>query len=203
MNRAVVFSLMLSLAISLALTLVFITANNFKQTTIEQQAIEWLDNPRNLLEFSLKSEAGEFNNQSLAGRWTIVLFGFLSCADICPTSLMQLSKLAATLAEIPTQNEMNFVFISLDPERDSLAEVNQFVKYFDSSFLGITGNEEQLTRLTKILGIQFKVSADEDNYTIAHSIKFSIIDPKGVFRGRFSPGFNVPSLVRSFTAKLN
>ncbi len=193
-NRAVVVLLLLSLGVSLGLTLAL--------TSPEPQAphtIEWLDDPRNLGSFSLETKTGAFDNQSLVGHWTIVLFGFLHCPDICPTSLSQLAELADKLAEQASNKEVAYVFVSVDPERDSVTEVNRYVKHFNPSIRGVTGNVAQLTRFTRDLGIRFKVSPDSDDYAVAHSITFSVIDPEGVLRGRFRPGFDVPDLARNLT----
>ncbi|MEL6116599.1 SCO family protein [Photobacterium sp. SP02] len=198
MNSTKRVFLLLSLSITLGATLAIIAPE-----PKTQQAIEWLDNPRSLASFSLESEAGEFTNQSLMGHWTIVLFGFLHCPDICPTSLAQLSRLSAALTENPGKHDVTFVFVSVDPGRDSVAELSQYLQYFDASIYGVTGNEAQLTRFANSLGIRFEVSANKEDYSVAHSIKFSIIDPEGVFRGRFSPDFDMPSLMRDFAAKLN
>lgn len=196
-NRSAIVFLLLNLGVALGITLAFVTPEPH-----EQQTIEWLDNPRSLVSFSLESEAGEFNNRSLMGRWTIVLFGFLHCPDICPTSLSQLATLSAILAEKSIDKKVAFVFVSVDPGRDSLVEVGQYVRHFDSSILGVTGSEEQLSQFAKDLGIQFKVSPDDEDYTVAHSITFSIIDPEGVFRGRFRLGFDVSNLVKDFVSKI-
>lgn len=167
-----------------------------------QQTIEWLDNPRSLENFSLEDDAVRFDNQSLKGQWTIVSFGFLNCPDICPTSLSQLAKLADRLAQKPMSEELAYVFVSVDPGRDSVTEIAQYVRHFDSSFRGVTGREEQLAALASNLGIQFKVTQNNNDYTVGHSITYSIIDPEGVFRGRFRPGFDLPDLVRGLTSKL-
>ena len=200
-NRSLVVFLLVSMGVTLGITLIFVSPKNIQQKTIDRQTIEWLENPRKIASFNLNSETGEFNNQSLTGGWTIIAFGFLQCPDICPTTLMQMAALADKMTEEIKHHDINFVFVSVDPERDSIIEISQFVRHFDSSFLGVTGNEEQLTQLTKSLGIQFKVSSDKDNYTVAHSVKFSIIDPEAVFIGRFSPGFDVTSLIRNFKSK--
>jgi len=197
-NRSAVVFLFLSLGVVLGLTLALLSPK-----PEEQQAIEWLDNPRSLANFSLESEAGVYNKQSLNGRWTIVLFGYLNCPDICPTSLSRLAALAASLAKKTIDKKVDFVFVSVDPRRDSVAEVSLYVQYFYSSIRAVTGTEEQLTLLASGLGIQFKVSPSSDNYSVAHSISFSIIDPDGVFRGRFSPVFDLPALVTNFLAKLS
>ncbi|WP_120510621.1 SCO family protein [Photobacterium salinisoli] len=197
MNSTKRVFLLLSLSIALGATLAIVAPE-----PRTQQAIEWLDNPRSLANFSLESEAGEFNNQSLMGHWSIVLFGFLHCPDICPTSLAQLSRLSAVLTENPGKHNVAFVFVSVDPTRDSVAELSQYLQYFDASILGVTGSEAQIKLFADSLGIRFEVSANKEDYSVAHSIKFSIIDPEGVFRGRFSPDFDMPSLIQDFAAKL-
>ncbi|WP_311568030.1 SCO family protein [Photobacterium arenosum] len=203
MNSTKRVFLLLSLSITLGATLAIVALGLKAQQPKTQQAIEWLDNPRSLASFSLESEVGEFTNQSLMGHWTIVLFGFLHCPDICPTSLAQLSRLSAALTENPGEHDVSFVFVSVDPGRDSVVELSQYLQYFDASIHGVTGSEPQLTRFANSLGIRFEVSANKEDYSVAHSVKFSIIDPEGVFRGRFSPDFDMPSLVRDFTTKLN
>jgi protein SCO1 len=166
------------------------------------QALEWLSTPRSLASFRLESDQGAFTQQSLVGRWTIVLFGFLHCPDICPTGLRQMARLAASLAERAGGTEIAFVFVSVDPGRDSVAEVGQFVRHFDSSFRGVTGSEEQLARLAGSLGIQFAVSPAPGRYRVAHSLTFSIVNPQGNFAGRFRPGFETAHLARELGVRL-
>lgn len=158
-------------------------------------AIEWLDNPRAIEPFSLQSESGEFTNQSLKGQWTFVLFGFLHCPDICPTSMAQLS----TLTSMPIENTQ-FVFVSVDPERDSLGQIGEYTRHFDESIMGVTGEHTQLTQFANDLGIQYKVTNDPDDYTVAHSLTYSIIGPEGNLQGRFRPGFDSNVVVQEFTA---
>ncbi|NAX45393.1 hypothetical protein CAG70_00010 [Photobacterium halotolerans] len=202
MNSTKRVFLLLSLSIALGATLAIVALKLNAQQPKTQQAIEWLDNPRSLASFSLESEAGEFTNQSLMGHWTIVLFGFLHCPDICPTSLAQLSRLSAALTENSGKHDVTFVFVSVDPGRDSVAELSQYLQYFDTSILGVTGNEVQLKRFANSLGVRFEVSANKEDYSVAHSIKFSIIDPAGLFRGRFSPEFDTSGLARDLIANL-
>lgn len=181
--------LLLGLGIALGAVLAFVVPR-----PAVPQTIEWLSTPRSLAAFRLESDHGAFTNQSLVGRWTIVLFGFLHCPDICPTGLTQMATLAADLAERGGETDIAFVFVSVDPGRDSVTEVGQFVRHFDPSFYGVTGSEKQLARLGQSLGIQFAVSPEPGRYTVAHSLTFSIIDPQGHFAGRFRPGFEATHL---------
>jgi len=164
--------------------------------------IEWLETPRGLADFSLKTETGEFDNQALKGRWHIVSFGFLNCVDICPTNLAQLAALAESLAVQSIDHDIAFVFVSVDPGRDALAAITQYVRHFSPAIKGVTGTEDQLVEFTRGLGIRFSVTTAQDEYSVAHSTTFSIIDPEGVFRGRFRPGFDLPQLRRNLTTKL-
>ncbi|NJN51101.1 MAG: SCO family protein [Gammaproteobacteria bacterium] len=93
-----------------------------------------------------------------------------------------------------------FCFCVRRSARDSLAEIGSYARNFDPSIRGVTGSEEQLSKLASSLGIRFEVSPS-DNYTVAHSIAFSIIDPQGAFRGRFRPGFDAPALVRDLASR--
>ena len=195
MHRATLLCLLVGLGVALGISS---TINSPKSHAL--QPIEWLENPRGLRDFELVTETGVFDKESLLGRWTIVSFGFLNCPDICPTSLSELAALAASLAAEDLDKEVSFVFVSVDPYRDSAMEINNYVRCFSSSILGATGTQGQLEQFSRDLGIQYKVSRDSKNYSVAHSMTFSIIDPAGVFRGRFRPGFDEAMILRSFAA---
>jgi protein SCO1 len=198
MNRPATVVLLLSLGGALGFALPLIAPD-----VGVQQSIEWLGNPRPIERFHLEGTAGAFDNDSLEGRWTFVVFGFLRCPDICPTSLLQMAALADSLSEQSLDEQMGFVFVSVDPGRDSVSDLEQYVPHFHSSILGVTGQEEQLAQFAGDLGIQFEVSPGEEMYSVAHSVTFSIVDPEGVFRGRFRPGFDLSHLVENFLSKLN
>lgn len=189
--------LMLGLGVGVGMGLVA-----YNPATRLQPAVEWLDKPRELSRFRLDSINGSVDNQSLKGQWTIVSFGFLHCADICPTSLSQLANLSDELANEPVDKNIKFIFVSVDPNRDAVEEVNDYARHFDTSFDGVTGTTEQLKTFASGIGIQFDVSTDVDNYVVAHSMTFSIIDDVGVFRGRFRPGFDVQRLTKSLSSKI-
>lgn len=165
------------------------------------QRIEWLENPRGLRDFSLATGSGQLDNQALRGRWSIVLFGFLNCPDVCPTSLAQLATLADRLAQ-PVGDQARYLFVSVDPRRDSPQQVAEYVAHFHPSIAGVTGTDQQLTRFATDLGVRFKVTADPNDYRVAHSITYSIIDPRGVFRGRFRPGFDPTTLAGQLADRL-
>ena len=155
-----------------------------------RRAIEWLETPRAVSTFSLMGEEGPFDERSLKGQWSIIVFGFLHCPDICPTSLAELSRLADVIHDSPGSPELQYVFVSVDPDRDTRAEVSRYVRAFHQDIRGVTGKAGELRQLTQPLGVQFGVANRLGEYSVAHSATFSIIDPQGLFSGRFRPGFD-------------
>lgn len=161
------------------------------------QPIEWLDNPRPLRPFELTSANGSIDNQSLRGRWTVFLFGFLNCPDICPTSVSELAALSKQLPSLSSAREVALVFVSVDPERDSPADVSEYARAFDPGLRGTTASRHQLDHLTHDLGIAYEVTTTASRYDVSHSTTFSIVGPEGSLRGRFRPGFDPAKLARS------
>ncbi len=197
MRKAIVVAVFLSLGIALGVVLALNAP-----TPPKQPAIEWLDTPRSLRSFSLESTTGAFDNQALTRRWTIVQFGFLNCPDLCPTGLAQLATLAKRAAAKPLAQEVAYVFVSVDPARDSLEDVNRYAGHFDPAIRGVTGSEAALMHFAEDLGVRVEVSNRGGDYVVAHSVTFAIIDSQGAFRGRFHPGFDVASLLSSLERRL-
>ncbi len=197
MNRPLLVVLLLGLGTALGVTLALVSP-----APEEAPVLEWLDNPRPVASFHLESEQGPFDLESLKGRWTIAFFGFLHCPDACPAGLSRMAALAASLEEEVPGEEVGLVFVSVDPARDTVAEVSRYARRFDSKIVGVTGREEELARLTDSLGIQFKVRPGHDGPTVAHSVKLSVIGPEGDLRGRFRPELDLRRLVRELAPKL-
>ena len=107
------------------------------------------------------------------------------------------------LSQKSIEEEVSYVFISVDLERDSINKVSEYVQHFSALIRGVTGRQDQLQQIADSLGISFEVSSDRDAYEVSHSITFSIIDPEAVFCGRFRPGLNVPHLAQEFEARLD
>ncbi|CAM4296671.1 SCO family protein [Pseudoalteromonas byunsanensis] len=169
----------------------------FAPKVSSSNGIEWLAKPKDIVNFTLRTQTGKYNRQSLLGRFSIVWFGFLKCVDVCPLSLMQASELAKQLHKLGTEPvPVSFVFVSVDPERDSTEHIAQFVEYFDGSFLGATADKLALERLTSSLGVRFRISSTGKNYNVSHSVMFSVIAPDGSLVGRFAPGFDAKALAQ-------
>lgn len=102
--------------------------------------------------FQLVDHRGKsFSDRDLLGGWSLLYFGFTHCPDICPEELEKIVD-AKKIAEKATGKKLAMVFISVDPERDTVAQVAQYVKEFDPEMIGLTGTLEQVSkRLTFLL----------------------------------------------------
>ena len=96
----------------------------------------------------------------------IFFFGFTNCPDICPLTL---TKLSLTLKKLKNKRELPIYFVSLDPERDSPQVLKNYLNSFNNSVVGLTGDYENLLKLTKVFDIKFNKRKIADNYTIDHS----------------------------------
>ena len=147
-----------------------------------------LPSPTALPEFSLLNQSAErVDGASFRGQWDLVFFGFTHCPDICPTTLHVLANARRQLAESGVENPPRIVLVSVDPERDTPEVLEQYVDYFGEGILGVTGELDEIQKLTAALGIYFaKSPAENGNYGVDHSAAVLIFNPDGEFAGLFS-----------------
>jgi protein SCO1/2 len=92
----------------------------------------------------------------LRGRWLLIFFGYTYCPDLCPTAL---SEIAGALAKLgPLAAQVQVIFVSIDPQRDTPKALSEYVQHFDARILPLTGNAEQLARAAGSFGIVFYTS---------------------------------------------
>ncbi len=145
---------------------------------------------RPLAPFTLTDTRGEpFTEASLQGRWTLLAFGYASCPDVCPLQLATFRDVHRQLAERRLDGAVRFVFVSVDPERDDLARLRDYVGYFNPAFVGATGPHPELQRLTRQVGVLYQRASEGDTalgYLIDHSAALLLVDPKGQLTAVFS-----------------
>ena len=137
--------------------------------------------------FSLLDHDGNAIDQTVfTGYWDLVFFGFTHCPDICPLTLQVLSDARQRLANEGIEPLPRIVLVSVDPERDKPEQLARYIGYFGDGNLGITGELEEIRKLTNGLGIWFEKSGADENYTVDHAAAVLVIDPDGQFRALFS-----------------
>ncbi len=138
--------------------------------------------------FTALSHGGEVVDAStFQGQWDLVFFGFTHCPDICPLTLQLLGEVRSELANAGADPLPRIVLVSVDPERDTPEVLARYVGHFGEENLGITGELEEIRKLTDALGVFFeKVPVAEDTYTVDHSAVVLAVDPEGRPRALFS-----------------
>lgn len=142
-----------------------------------------LPEPRFLPDFALSDQAGRpFAPASLKGRWSLVFTGFTHCPDVCPTTLALMASLRRRLA----RDDIQFVFVSVDPERDTPAVIANYLGHFDAKLVGATGSRGEMERFTAGLGLaQVRNPGVGGEYSVDHSTALVLIDPDGKLAGYF------------------
>ncbi len=119
-----------------------------------------------------------FNNASLKGQWSLVFFGFTNCPDVCPTSMTELNKVSA----MPdTPEDTQYVFISVDPKRDSSEKLKEFVTFFNDKFIGVSGQKSEIDKFKEPLGVIYGFEGDttSEDYVVTHFAAIYLIAPDG------------------------
>jgi protein SCO1/2 len=147
------------------------------------QAGTALPEPRSIPEFAFTDHRGRpFSRASLEGRWTLLFTGFTNCPDICPATL----ALMAGLREQVARNDLQFLFVSVDPERDTPAVIARYLAHFDPALLGAAGSRADTERFTAGLGLaQLRNPGAGGEYTVDHSTALVLIDPDARLAGYF------------------
>lgn len=139
-----------------------------------------LDPPKVLGDFTLTGHTGEpFTLSSLQGKVAVLYFGYTSCPDICPTTLASYKQTKAALGDDAAQ--VDFVFISVDPERDTPTRLANYITAFDPDFIGATGDDTALRTVARDFGVFYqRVDYENDkNYLVDHTASSFIVGPDG------------------------
>jgi len=161
-----------------------------------------LGKPRPIPSFTFTDHHGNpFTQANLRGQWTFLYFGYTACPDVCPTTLGVFAEVDKILREKPAAMHPKFVFISVDPGRDTQEQLAHYVPYFNPNFLGATGSEEEVLALSRPLGVVYRRSSEGDsekNYLIDHSASVLLVNPKGYLVAVLSPPHNAKSIAENF-----
>ena len=150
-----------------------------------------------LPEFSLIDTQGrKFGSADLRGRWSFMFFGYTNCPDFCPTTLAALAAMQKRLRAARYQTRPRVVFVSVDPKRDTPAQLANYVPYFDPEFIGLTAPDQaSIDATAKKLGVAVLIRPSADgNYTVDHSGEIFVIDPEGRIAAILSGPFTAQAL---------
>lgn len=153
-----------------------------------------LQTPRALPDYQLVTHTGEaFSKASRPARWQLMFFGFTHCPDICPSTLALMKQLRKDLPDT-TREQLDFVFVSLDPARDTPEVLAPYLAFFDPAIIGLTGSEEAIKAFANAAGIAFVKVGDGDDYMLDHSTALVLLEPGGGIKAYFSAPHRLPEL---------
>jgi protein SCO1/2 len=176
--------------------------NGSRAILLPDQVMTLLPEPKPLTAFAFTDHENRvFDLSRLKGRWSFLFFGYTHCPDVCPTTLATLARAHENMAKSKTGAEdVQFVFISVDPNRDTAGKLKQYVTYFDATFLGVTGESAQLGNLAGQLGAAYQVAITPgmENYPVYHSAAVFLVDPRARFHAVFAPPLDAEGISRRF-----
>lgn len=169
------------LAMALGAGGAWFVAGSFSQNTTVSEAA--LPLPQGG-DFTLQGVKGAVSLSEFGGKTVVLYFGYTACPDICPTSMATLKAALNQLNETELP-QVQGLFVSVDPERDTLEHIQRYVGYFHPSLIGVSGEQAQLQEITRRYNAFYrKVEVPESAmaYTIDHSSVLYVIDQQGQVR---------------------
>ncbi|NRB10365.1 MAG: SCO family protein [Rickettsiaceae bacterium] len=129
----------------------------------------------------------EFNSDKLKGKLTLIYFGFTYCPDVCPTSMQKLSLVLEVLDKYHI--DINPVFITVDPDRDSAALLKEYLNHFHPKIIGLTGSKSQIKQVADLFKVYYAKAAssgdEENDYMVDHSSFTYLMDEDGNYLKHF------------------
>ncbi len=202
-NRLIITFIVSLLAFTVGLGMYFSQNNrNDKNTGNTITGLLW-PNPKQILPFNTIDHTGaQFGLEQLIGQWSFLFFGYTNCPDVCPITLSVMNNVHKRLDKQNLESNAQTIFISVDPDRDTTEQLKIYVNYFNPEFIGLGGTSEQITSLTRQIGIAYMhgVKTSNGEYSVDHSASVFLVDPMGRLVAIFSAPQQVDDVLQRFLA---
>ena len=142
-----------------------------------------------------------FTIEKLKDKWSFVFFGYTHCPDICPTTLTTIKQIKRTLKNNPKANaDLQVIFVSIDPERDTPKSLEQYITYFNKEFIAVTGSAENLASFAKQFSAAYfkEKSNTPGDYLMSHASSIFLVNPKLELTSSFSPPHSVETIAEQY-----
>ncbi len=154
--------------------------------------------------FTLVNHQGKtVTDKDFSGTWRLIYFGFTYCPAICPT---ELAKMTATLKALGDEGkDIHPIFISVDPERDTVGVIQKYLTSFHPAFTGLTGTVEQLEDIKKTYKVYATKVKDDTmtDYTVDHSSFIYLMDPKENLQAIYKTADTAAIMAKDIKNRLN
>jgi protein SCO1 len=134
------------------------------------------------------THGGEYKLSDQKGRLVLIFFGYTSCPDVCPITLSEMRQIRSRLGD--RASEVDFVYVTVDPERDTLDHMTNYLNAFDPAVIGLTGSEEAMEPVWAPYGVwrEIQEGATAAGYLVGHSSRLYLIDRNNNLRSTYSFG---------------
>lgn len=142
--------------------------------------------------FTLTDHNGEpFTQQDLKGQVSILFFGYTHCPDICPAVLARVAQVYRSLEEAGQAEQVQPVFVTFDPERDTVEHLKQYLPWFKADIIGLTGTLPQIRQVAEQYGVVFIKGKEAENYLFTHSDYIYLLDEQARVRKLYPADFSI------------
>ena len=137
--------------------------------------------------FVLKDQNNQVFDSAASQKLMLIYFGFTYCPDVCPTTLIKVSDIIDRLKE--DSKEINSIFITVDPERDTPEILSDYVSAFHEDIIGLTGTKNEIDKVTEDWGVYYQkeILDGEEDYTMNHLDIIFLANANGEFIDYFPP----------------
>lgn len=145
------------------------------------------------------------SNEDFRGRFQLVTFGFVSCPDVCPTTLLEFKQVLDLLGS--EAQRLQPIFVTVDPARDTREILREYTAAFDARILALTGSPELVRRAADSFRVQYEEvrepGAAPESYTMNHTAGMVLLDGQGRFVARFSYGMPASEIAQRIRAAMS
>lgn len=191
--------ILISLILCIIAGIVWIQAYNVENTPTASESSRALIGGS----FELTNHLNEpVTDEDFKGKYMIVYFGYTYCPDVCP---MDLQIMADSLSYLEAQKleQINPVFVTVDPERDTVEVMAEYVKYFHQDLVGLTGTPEQIDVIKKAFRVYAAKADDSRDYLVDHTSYTYFMDKDGYLLQHFNHGEEPEQMAAKMAALIN
>jgi protein SCO1/2 len=188
-----------------------------RSTDINIKGVRYFSKPVEIKPFHLNDHnLQRYDNRRFAGQWNVLFFGYTHCPDICPTVMLDMASVYKEYENRQDAKDLQVVFVSVDPNRDSPKQLKDYVSYFNEDFLGVTGERRQIDVLTKSVGAIYDfedattgelLTAEQvkgkEGYKVNHYASLILVNPQGQMVAHIYPPHDPQRVVNALTTIIN
>jgi len=131
-------------------------------------------------------------DEDFRGKFVLIYFGYMSCPDVCPTTLSVLSEVMQDLGDI--NEDLKVVFVTVDPDRDTPEKLHEYLGFFDERIVGLRGPKAYTDHMVKAFNARYEFyypdPDDKSEYTVDHTASVAFVGPHGNLIKRFPYGMS-------------